>query len=93
MKNFLKQITHNPYIDWVIIVTLGVVGVLLVALWSFLTYNKVNGVESLSTTATSTKLVAIDINKLNAIADTLRKKGEIYNAPKLPVIDVREPSL
>lgn len=93
MKNFFKQITRNPYADWVVIMTLGAIGVLLVVIWSFVTYQKVAQAEDVTLTATTTRAVSVDVNKLNSIVDTLKKKSEIYNAPKLPVIDVRDPSL
>jgi hypothetical protein len=93
MKNFFKHITNDPYIDWLVIFSLGVVGVIGVTIWSFVTYKEIETVDIVSITATSTQAAGVDVKKLDKIITIFDAKKEVHNMSSFPNIDVRDPSL
>lgn len=84
MKNFFTKISHDPYVDWLIVLMLGTIGIIIAAVSSIVVYK--NNTEINGATATTTKAVSIDVKKLDYIVDVLHSK-------KPAVIDVRDPSL
>lgn len=84
MKNFFTKISHDPYVDWLIVLILGTIGIIISAVSSIVVYK--NNTEINSTTASTTKAVSIDVKKLDYIVDVLHSR-------KPAVIDVRDPSL
>lgn len=92
MKKFFQRITHDSYVDWLIIVCICLVGVVISALWAFSIYQTATITNSPTTTASSTK-TSIDMEKLEKTVEIFNKKAEVFNSPTLPVIDVRDPSL
>ncbi len=86
MKNFLKQITHDPYIDWLLILIIGAIGVVVVSLWSIVTYQSVTHVEQSGAQASTTSIVRVDGNRVDILVKYFKER-----TPSL--IDVRDPSL
>ncbi len=92
MKNFFKQITHDPYLDWLIIFSIGAIGLVFSVVWAFAEYQDVNGID-IAAVATTTKVTTVDVKKVNEVIEQYEKKKAVYDAPNLPSIDVRDPSL
>ncbi|MBP9701764.1 MAG: hypothetical protein KBD47_02145 [Candidatus Pacebacteria bacterium] len=92
MKDFLKKITHDPYIDWFIIFSLGVAGLFFAVVWAYVEYQDVNSVD-ITAAASTTKITTVDIKKVDEVIQQYTKKKAVYDAPNLPSIDVRDPSL
>lgn len=84
MKNFFTKISHDPYVDWLIVLMLGTIGIIIAAASSVVVYK--NNTDTVENTATTTKAVSIDVKKLDYIVDVLHSR-------KPAVIDVRDPSL
>jgi len=93
MRTFFKKITNDPYTDWLMFLCLGLIGIVCAALGSFVIYTNINTPTLIIGTATSTKATVVDIKKLETIIQVFEKKNEIYENPKLPTVDVRDPSL
>ena len=86
MKNFLKQITHDPYVDWLLIVVIGAIGIVAVSLWSIVKYQSATHLEQGDAQATTTSIVRVDGNRVDALVKYFKER-----TPSL--IDVRDPSL
>ncbi len=86
MKNFFKKITHDPYVDWLLIVLVGVCGVIAVTLWSIVVYRSTTTIDQTSTSASSTQIMLVDVKKVESVIKYFEER-----APSM--IDVRDPSL
>lgn len=93
MRTFFTKITNDPYTDWLAFLWLGLIGIVCAAIGSFALYTNINTPTLITGTATSTKTTAVDSKRLETIIQVFEKKNEIYENPKLPTVDVRDPSL
>ncbi len=93
MKKFIQHITHDPYIDWVVIVFVCFLAIIISSVWSFFVYQDTTIIPNPITSTSTTTKTSIDMEKLEKTVDLFNKKAEIFNSPNLPVIDVRDPSL
>lgn len=92
MKKFIQRISHDPYVDWLLIVCICLFAISVSVVWAVAVYQTATVITSTTSTASSTK-PSIDMEKLESTVEIFNKKAEVFNSPTVPVIDVRDPSL